>query len=48
MMQVYQLGKKVGVLDNVKLIHPHDEDKGYIQWKSENIRHRKMQGYYDS
>ena len=47
MAQLNSIGKDVGVIETVKLMHPFDNDQGYIKWKTENISRRSEKGYYD-
>jgi len=48
MQSVFGKSLKVGVMDDVKLTHPHDDDKGYKKWKSQNISKRTTTGYYET
>jgi hypothetical protein len=48
MQAVNSKNKKVGVIKTVKLTHPFDEDKKYIEWKRYNISKRKKSGYHEN
>jgi len=47
MQSVHLMGLKAGVIETVKLHHPHDTDKAYFDWKMKNIAKRKSKGYYE-
>ena len=47
MAGVHARRKKCGVMMDVKLTHPYDEDDGYREWKANNISKRREVGYYD-
>ena len=49
---VYRLNKMVGVVENVKLIHPFDTNKDYYKWKktNESKQYRdisNLKGFFD-
>lgn len=47
MQSVHLSGKLTGVIKNVRLYHPHDEDDDYRDWKRANIAKRQQKGFYD-
>jgi hypothetical protein len=47
MQSVHLKGAQVGVIENVKLFHPDDENEEYRAWKKENIAQRKEKGFFD-
>lgn len=48
MLAINNIGKKVGVVMDTKLIHPIDTDIGFREWKGKNIASRQEKGYYES
>jgi len=45
--EVYDKSLMVGVIRDVKLTHPLDNDEGYADWKLLNISRRSTKGYYE-
>ena len=47
MQSVMLKGFLTGVIKTLKLTHPYDDDKKYVDWKSKNIQKRRDKGYYE-